>query len=81
MKATFPVGVMLFLLAVHYAQRKQKWSWVNIATLATTLMLLTYSYTIGRVLAPLMALGLLLFARSRYLPICELVLMSPSKMR
>ena len=63
----YPMALALFLLAVHYAQRKQKWSWVNIAILATTLMLLTYSYTIGRVLGPLMALGLLLFATTKQL--------------
>ena len=61
----YPMALMLFLLAVHYAQRKQKWSWLNIAILATTLMLLTYSYTIGRVLGPLMAFGLLLFATTK----------------
>jgi 4-amino-4-deoxy-L-arabinose transferase-like glycosyltransferase len=61
----YPMAVVLFLLAVHYAQQKQKWSWVNIATIAMTLMLLTYSYTIGRVLGPLLAFGLLLFATTK----------------
>jgi len=54
----------LLLLSVELAQRKQKWSWLNVRMLAGTLMLLTYSYTIGRVLGPLLAFSLLLFLTS-----------------
>src|SRR5262249_39441611 len=43
-----PMAVVLFLLAVHCAQRKEKWEWQNITAIAATLMLLTYSYSIGR---------------------------------
>jgi hypothetical protein len=58
----YPMALILFLLAVYYAQRKQSWSWLTVGTLAATLMLLTYTYTIGRLLGPLMAFGLVLFA-------------------
>jgi 4-amino-4-deoxy-L-arabinose transferase-like glycosyltransferase len=58
----YPMAVVLFLLAVHYAQRKEKWHWQNIAAIAATLTLLTYSYSIGRLLGALMAFGLIFFA-------------------
>lgn len=61
----YPMALVLFLLAVYYAQRKQSWNWLTVGTLAATLMLLTYTYTIGRLLGPLMAFGLVLFANSR----------------
>ena len=60
----YPAALMLFLLSVYFAQRKQKWSWLNVGMVAATLMLLTYSYTIGRLLGPLLAFGLLLFLTS-----------------
>lgn len=61
----YPMALVLFLLAVFHAQRKQTWGWATAGALAATLMLLTYTYTIGRLLGPLMALGLVLFATSR----------------
>ena len=49
----YPMAVVLFLLALYAAQKKEDWSWLNIVTaLAATLMLLTYSYTIGRSVRP-----------------------------
>jgi hypothetical protein len=61
----YPMALVLFLLAVFHAQRKESWSWVTVGMLALTLMLLTYTYTIGRLLGPLLALGLVLFVTSR----------------
>jgi hypothetical protein len=61
----YPMAVVLFLLAVHHAQSKQTWGWPTAGAIAATLMLLTYTYTIGRLLGPLMAVGLVLFATSR----------------
>jgi hypothetical protein len=58
----YPMAVVLFLLAVHYAQRKGKWGWPNILAIAGTLALVTYTYSIGRLLGVLMAFGLLIFA-------------------
>lgn len=57
----YPMAIVLLLLAVHRAQQKHKWGASDIAFVAVTLALLTYSYTIGRLLGPLMAIGLLLF--------------------
>ncbi|HEX3083961.1 MAG TPA: hypothetical protein VHP99_05530, partial [Pyrinomonadaceae bacterium] len=61
----YPMALVLFLLALHTAQKKESWPWLNVLWLATTLMLLTYSYTIGRLLGPLLAGGLILFATSQ----------------
>src|SRR5258708_33403664 len=61
----YPMALVLFLLAVFHAQRKESWSWTTVGMLAGTLMLLTYSYTIGRLLGPLMALGLVFFISSQ----------------
>lgn len=68
--AIYPLIVSLFLLAVWYAARKPRWSVANICAIAGTLALLTYTYSIGRLLAPLLALGLIIFAtRTRLLGI------------
>src|SRR5229473_3527670 len=58
----YPMAVVLFLLAVHYAQRKERWGWSNVLAIAVTLALVTYTYSIGRLLGMLMAFGLLIFA-------------------
>ena len=60
----YPMAVVLFLFALYAAQKKEAWSWLNVIALASTLMLLTYSYTIGRLLGPLLAGGLIIFASS-----------------
>jgi hypothetical protein len=65
--AIYPALVALFLLAVWRASRRQRWNWSDVLALAATLGLLTYSYSIGRLLAPLLALGLGLFiSRGRW---------------
>ncbi len=61
----YPMAVVLFLLALYSAQKKENWSWWNIVAVASTLMLLTYSYTIGRLLGPLLAAGLVFFVTSQ----------------
>ncbi len=61
----YPMAVVLFLLALYAAQKKETWSWFNITNVAAGLMLLTYTYTIGRLLGPLLAAGLILFATSQ----------------
>ena len=55
----YPLALTLFLLALYRAHMKERWSWFNVAALVATLGLLTYTYTIGRMLAGLLALGLL----------------------
>ena len=61
----YPMAVVLFLLAVHYAQRKMEWAWRNVLAIAATLALLTYTYSIGRLLGAVMAFGLILFATNQ----------------
>jgi 4-amino-4-deoxy-L-arabinose transferase-like glycosyltransferase len=59
----YPLALTLFLISVYRASEKLKWTWREWAPLALTLGLLTYTYSIGRLLAPLLALGLVLFIR------------------
>jgi len=61
----YPMALVLFLLALFRAQKKESWSWPTIVMLALTLMLLTYTYTIGRLLGPLFGAGLVLFVTSQ----------------
>ena len=60
-----PMALAPFLLALYHVQRKESWSLREAATLAATLTLVTYCYTSGRLLGPLLALGLLFFATTR----------------
>jgi hypothetical protein len=65
--AIYPALLSLFLLAVWRASLVPRWNWTEVLTLSATLGLLTYSYSIGRLFAPLLALGLGLFIdRSRW---------------
>jgi hypothetical protein len=65
--AIYPTLVVLFLLAVWRASSRSPWNWSDVLAMAATLALLTYSYSIGRLLAPLLALGLSLFiSRNRW---------------
>jgi hypothetical protein len=59
--AIYPALTALFLITVHRASQKQEWRLSEIVTIAVTFALLTYSYSTGRLLAPLLALGLALF--------------------
>jgi hypothetical protein len=66
--AIYPFATALFLLTVWYASLKPKWRVMQICALAATLALLTYSYSIGRLLGPLLAIGLLIFITRTRLP-------------
>jgi 4-amino-4-deoxy-L-arabinose transferase-like glycosyltransferase len=59
--ALYPLAVALFLLCAQRAASKDRWTWRDAALLAASLALLTYTYSIGRLLAPLLALGLVVF--------------------
>ncbi|HKR00655.1 MAG TPA: glycosyltransferase family 39 protein [Pyrinomonadaceae bacterium] len=59
--AIYPLVLALFLLCLHRVSAKARWSYVEVAGLALTLALITYTYSTGRLLAPLLALGLALF--------------------
>ena len=61
----YPMALVLFLLALHGARNKEKWTLGDNVKLGITLALLTYTYTIGRLLAPILAVGLLIFATNR----------------
>ena len=54
-----------FLLLLYEASRREEWSWRIAAGLGVLLGLLTYTYSIGRLLAPLFALGLAFFITRR----------------
>ena len=58
----YPLVLALFLLALHSASLKERWRWLDVICIGLTLGLLTYTYTIGRLLAPMLALGLICFA-------------------
>lgn len=60
--ALYPLVVTLFLVCVQRAATKTTWNWLDVGCLASTLVLLTYTYSIGRLFAPLLALGLVFFA-------------------
>jgi hypothetical protein len=65
--AAYPLAVVLFLLALRRADARERWTLGDVASLASTLALLTYTYSIGRLFAPLSALGLALFITRRNL--------------
>lgn len=60
----YPLTVVLLLQAIHTARKKAQWTLLNCAAMAISLALVTYTYSIGRLLGPLMALGLVIFATS-----------------
>jgi 4-amino-4-deoxy-L-arabinose transferase-like glycosyltransferase len=59
--AMYPLLIGLLLLLLHAISENNRWTWLNALALAFVLALLTYAYSIGRLLGPLLALGLLLF--------------------
>ncbi|HYP52311.1 MAG TPA: glycosyltransferase family 39 protein, partial [Pyrinomonadaceae bacterium] len=63
--ALLPAALALFLLILHDASTRDDWTWTRAAALGASLGLVTYVYSGGRLLAPLFALGLLLFATRR----------------
>jgi 4-amino-4-deoxy-L-arabinose transferase-like glycosyltransferase len=61
--ALYPLALALFLLCLHRSATRLRWGWLDVIGLAATLALLTYTYSIGRLLGPLLAFGLIIFAR------------------
>jgi len=59
--AVYPLLVAIFLLNLQRVSKLSRWSWLDASVIALLLALLTYSYSIGRLFAPLLALGLLFF--------------------
>jgi hypothetical protein len=64
--AVYPCLLVLFLLAAWRASRRSRGTWPDIIALAATLALLTYSYSIGRLFGPLLAIGLMLLIRGSW---------------
>jgi len=68
--AIYPSLVAILLLLTSGSSPNERWTWKRVGGLALTLALLTYSYSIGRLLGPLLALGLALFiTRDRWIRI------------
>ncbi len=63
--ALLPVWLAFFLLLLHRAAGRERWSWRICAGLGATLGLIAYTYSVGRLLAPLFALGLAIFFTRR----------------
>ncbi len=61
----YPLALALFLLALYSASSRERWTWLDVVKIGATLGLLTYTYTIGRLLAPLLALGLVFLVVNR----------------
>ena len=66
--ALFPLVLGVALLLVQRVSTKPRWSPWEIGALGAALGLLTYTYTIGRLIGPLLAFGLVLFASRSRLP-------------
>ena len=63
--ALMPLALALFLLLLHDSSERDEWTWKRAAALGASLGLVTYTYSGGRLLAPLYASGLLLFVTRR----------------
>lgn len=66
--ALYPAVVALFLFAVARVVESERWSWLDALAISSALALVTYTYSIGRLLGPLLAFGLICFIRSPGLP-------------
>jgi 4-amino-4-deoxy-L-arabinose transferase-like glycosyltransferase len=65
--AAYPLACALFLLALGRASARERWRASDVAALACALALLTYTYSVGRLLGPLLAAGLAFFVTRRNL--------------
>ena len=59
--ALLPAILGSFLLLLHHAAKRAEWSWPSAAGLGMLLGLMAYTYSVGRLLAVLLALGLAFF--------------------
>ncbi|HEV3410507.1 MAG TPA: phospholipid carrier-dependent glycosyltransferase, partial [Chthoniobacterales bacterium] len=65
--AAYPLVCALFLFVLWRASNRERWHMGEVIALALGLALLTYTYSIGRLLGPLLALGLAFFITRRNL--------------
>jgi hypothetical protein len=66
--ALYPLVLALFLLAAHKASTRARWMLADIFSLGLALTLVTYAYSIGRLLGPLLAIALCFLASRARLP-------------
>jgi len=67
-----PLTLIVFLSALYHAYSKKRWRLLDSIIVAATLGLFTYTYSICRLLGPLLAIGLALFmTRSRWVNIIQ----------
>lgn len=59
--ALLPAILALFLLLLQHAAKRAQWSWPSAAGLGALLGLMVYTYSVGRLLAVLLAIGLVFF--------------------
>jgi 4-amino-4-deoxy-L-arabinose transferase-like glycosyltransferase len=60
--AAYPFVTALFLLSLQQAAGRKRWQRSDVIAIAITLALVTYTYSIGRLLGPLWGAGLIFFA-------------------
>ncbi|MEA2463683.1 MAG: hypothetical protein QOJ98_1430 [Acidobacteriota bacterium] len=75
--ALYPLVIALFLLVVHAASQRARWNAGIVAALVITLALVEYTYSAGRMLAPLFAaaVAVIFFTRERLLAIGAMLLL------
>src|SRR6185503_1069663 len=56
---------VLFLFCLHNGVRREKWRSADCLLIAGSLTLLAYTYSSGRLMAPILAFGLLIFAANK----------------
>jgi DNA-binding beta-propeller fold protein YncE len=61
----FIFSIVLFLFFLQNAQRRERWKLTDCILLAGSLALVTFGYASGRALAPILAVGLMIFAVNR----------------
>lgn len=61
----YPLATMFLLWSIFRVSTKDKWTFVDATLISLSLTLLTFSYTIGRLLGPLLAGGLIVFCVNR----------------
>lgn len=64
-----PMALVLVLYTIYQAQTREIWKWHDAVKFAASLALLTYAYSSGRMLAPLLAAGLIIFVTRQRLKI------------
>jgi hypothetical protein len=60
--ALYQLALVLFLLTLYRAHTRSRWSLLDCTILSLTLALITYTYAIGKLVGPIFALGLIIFA-------------------